>query len=109
MRSLGLLVVVFLSGAAHAQDYWTVEKLHFGRQAAIAAQEAHIAQRFDTQRARYRHVRDMALVPEAAEDVAPTHRDRIVTLQNGCRDGDLDACIGVAQVFAARSGFASCR
>lgn len=101
MRGLVLLVFLLLGGTAHAQEYWTVEKLHSGRQAAIAAQEAQIAQRFETQRARYRHVRDMALAPEAAEDVAPAHRAHLDTLKNGCRDGDLVACIGVAQVFAA--------
>tara|TARA_R110002020_G_scaffold247041_2_gene461012 strand:- start:58137 stop:60698 length:2562 start_codon:yes stop_codon:yes gene_type:complete len=101
MRGLVLVVFMLLGGTAHAQQYRTVEELHSGRQAAIAAQEAQIAQRFDNQRARYLHVRDMALVPEAAVDVAPAHRAHVDTLKSGCRDGDLDACIGVAQVFAA--------
>lgn len=101
MRGLVLLVFVLLGGTVHAQEYWTVEKLHAGRQAAIAAREAHVAQRFDTQRARFRHVRDMALAPEAAEDVAPAHRAKVDALKDGCRGGDLDACIGVAQVFSA--------
>ena len=101
MRGLVLVVFMLLGGIAHAQEYRTVEELHAGRQAAIAAQEAQIARRLDNQRARYRHVRDMALAPEAGEDVAPAHRAHVDTLKNGCRDGDLDACIGVAQVFAA--------
>lgn len=101
MRGLLLLVLVLLGGTAHAQEYWTADQVHAGRQAALAAKSAQAARDFETQRARFQHVRDMALSPDAAAEAPSAHSARVEGFQHGCRNGDLDACIRVAQVFAA--------
>ena len=98
---LVLLTILLWAGYVHAQEFWTADQVHAGRQAAIAAATAQATREFDTQRARFQHVRDMALSPEAAVEIDPADRARVEGFQAGCRNGDLDACIRVAQVFAA--------
>lgn len=98
---LVLLTILLWAGYVHAQEFWTADQVHAGRQAAIAAATAQATREFDTQRARFQHVRDIALSPEAAVEIDPANRAHVEGLQAGCRTSDLDACIRVAQVFAA--------